>query len=157
MTTLSVAMETSGRIWPNFELIQASMHVLIACKYEMDQMKNSSVIFSIISLWDFFQTLKGSQLRGPWSDLAEFRTHSSSYIYNHYLQVWNESDQKRSRKCDGTVFTTVTLSVAMETSGRIWPNFELIQALIHVLITCKYVKDPIKNSGENVMTSFSPL
>ena len=44
----------------------------------------------------------------------------------------------------------------METSGRIWPNFELIQALIHVLITCKYEKDPIKNSGENVMTSFSP-
>ena len=44
--------------------------------------------------------------------------------------------------------------VAMETSGRIWPNFELIQALIHVLITCKYEKNPIKNSGENVMTSF---
>ena len=32
--------------------------------------------------------------------------------------------------------------VAMETSGRIWPNFELIQALIHVLITCKYEKNP---------------
>ena len=32
----------------------------------------------------------------------------------------------------------------METSVRIWPNFELIQALIHVLITCKYEKDPIK-------------
>ena len=45
--------------------------------------------------------------------------------------------------------------VAMETSGRIWPNFELIQALIHVLITCKYEKNPIKNSRENVMTSFS--
>ena len=42
--------------------------------------------------------------------------------------------------------------VAMETSGRIWPNFELIQALIHVLITCKYEENPIKNSGENVMT-----
>ena len=39
--TLSVAMETSGWIWPNFELIQASMHVLIAGKYEKDQMKNS--------------------------------------------------------------------------------------------------------------------
>ena len=75
--TLSVAMETSGWIWPNFELIQASMHVLIACKYENDQMKNSGencddVIFSIISLWDFFQKLKGSQLRSPWSDLAKF-------------------------------------------------------------------------------------
>ena len=45
----------------------------------------------------------------------------------------------------------------MGTSGSIWPNFELIQALIHVLITCKYEKDQIKYSGENVMTSFSPL
>ena len=44
--------------------------------------------------------------------------------------------------------------VAMETSGRIWPTFELIQAFMHVL---KYEKNPIKNSGENVMTSFSPL
>ena len=47
--------------------------------------------------------------------------------------------------------------VAMETSGHIWQTFKLIQALIHVLITCKYEKNPIKNSGENVMTSFSPL
>ena len=54
-------------------------------------------------------------------------------------------------------FPTVTLSVAMETSGRTWPNFVLIQAIMHVLITCKYEKDPIKNSGENVMTSFSSL
>ena len=45
----------------------------------------------------------------------------------------------------------------METSGRIWPNFELIQALMNVLIACKYEKDQMKNSGENVMTSFSPL
>ena len=58
---------------------------------------------------------------------------------------------------DDTIFPTVTLSVAMETSSRIWPNFELIQALIHVRITCKYEKDQIKNSEENVMTSFSPL
>ena len=45
----------------------------------------------------------------------------------------------------------------METSGRIWPNFELIQAFMHVLIACKYEKDQMKNSGENVMTTFSPL
>ena len=45
----------------------------------------------------------------------------------------------------------------METSGRIWPNLELIQAFMHVLIACKYEKDQMKNSGENVMTSFSPL
>ena len=59
------------------------------------------------------------------------------------------------REGDGAGFPTVTLSVAMETSGRILPNFELTQALMHVLITCKYEKDPIKNSGENGMTSFT--
>ena len=61
-----------------------------------------------------------------------------------------------SRTTD-TVFQIITLSVAMETSGRIWLNFELIQASMHVLIACKYEKDQMKNSGENVMTSFSPL
>ena len=51
----------------------------------------------------------------------------------------------------------ITLSVAMETSGRIWPNFKLIQEFMHVLIACKYEKDLMKNSRDNVMTSFSPL
>ena len=37
-------------------------------------------------------------------------------------------------------------------NGGIWPKFKLIQAFMHVLITCKYEKDPIKNSRENVMT-----
>ena len=45
----------------------------------------------------------------------------------------------------------------METSGRIWPNVELIQALIYVIFTCKYEKDQIKNSREKVETSFFPL
>ena len=90
--TLSVAMGTSGRIWLNFELIHAFMHDLIACKYEKDQMKKKrrkcdDVFFSIISLWEFFQTLKGSQLRSPWSDLAEFLTNASSCVYHRYLQV----------------------------------------------------------------------
>ena len=88
------------------------------------------------------------------------RRNSNSFkllCISSFLQEWNESDQKRSRKRDDAVFPTVTLSVAMETSGRIWPNFELIQALMHVLITCKYEKDPIKNRAENMMTSFYPL
>ena len=54
-------------------------------------------------------------------------------------------------------FQIISLSVAMETNGRIWPNFDLIQAFMHVLIAYKYEKDQMKNNGENVMTSFSPL
>ena len=54
-----------------------------------------------------------------------------------------EKDQPR--KSGDNVFDTITLSVAMETSGLIWPNFILIQALMYVIITCKYEKDRIKN------------
>ena len=68
-----------------------------------------------------------------------------------------ETHQEQPRKSGKTVFQIISLSVAMETSGQIWPNFELIQAFMHVLIAYKYEKDQIKNSGENVMTSFSPL
>ena len=45
----------------------------------------------------------------------------------------------------------------METSCLIWPNFELIQALMYATVTCKYEKDPMKNSREKVETPFFPL
>ena len=55
----------SGGSWAKFKLIQAFMHVLITCKYEKDSIKKQprkcdDVVFPIISLWDFFPTLKGS-------------------------------------------------------------------------------------------------
>ena len=68
-------------------------------------------------------------------------------------RIPSRTTKKKWQHC----FQIITLSVAMETSGRIWPNFELIQAFMHVLIACKYEKDQMKNSGGNVMTSFSPL
>ena len=64
---------------------------------------------------------------------------------------------RTTEKKGNTVFQIITLSVGMETSGRIWPNFELIQAFMHALIVCKYEKGQMENSEENVMKSFSPL
>ena len=93
-------METSGLIWPNFELIQALMYVIISCKYEKDPIKNNQ------------------------------------------------------EKEATPFFQIITLSVAMKTSGRIWPNFELIQALMYVIITYHYEKDPIKNNREKEATPF---
>ena len=40
-------------------------------------------------------------------------------------------------------------------SSRIWPKLEPIQALMHVLITCKYQKDRIKTTEKSAVTSFS--
>ena len=39
------------------------------------------------SMGFFFQALKGSLLRSPWSDLAEFRTRPRCYGCPRYLQV----------------------------------------------------------------------
>ena len=35
-------------------------------------------------------------------------------------------------------------------SGPFWPKFELIQDIMHVLITCKFEKDRINSNGEQV-------
>ena len=41
--------------------------------------------------------------------------------------------------------------------GGIWPKFELIQAFMHVLVTCKNEDDRIKNEGARVFTRLLPL
>ena len=38
--------------------------------------------------------------------------------------------------------------------GGIWPKFELFQAFMHVLVSCKNEVDPIKNEGDRVFTRF---
>ena len=37
------------------------------------------------------------------------------------------------------------------------PKFELIQAFMHVLVTCKNEEDQIKNEGARLFTRFLPL
>ena len=53
-------------IWPEFELIQDFMAVLVSCKIDEDPIKSEVAtlyrldnIFSIISLWENFSLLKG--------------------------------------------------------------------------------------------------
>ena len=69
----------SGIIWLKFKLIQVSMVTLVTCKDEKDPIKNDGArvltTFSpnnIITLWDFFVTLKDSKFRSLWSNRADF-------------------------------------------------------------------------------------
>ena len=50
-----------------------------------------------------------------------------------------------------------SMATHSEVSGGILPKFELMQAFIVVLITCKNEEDPIKNEGARVLTRFSTL
>ena len=45
------------------------------------------IIFIIIKSMGIFQTLKGSYLCSPWSDLTEFRTRPRYYGCPRYIQV----------------------------------------------------------------------
>ena len=55
------------------------------------------------------------------------------------------------------VFFRHSRAANAEISGGIQSKFELIQAFIVVLVTCKNEEDPIKNEGARVLTRFSPL
>ena len=71
------------------------------------------------------------------NERASMETPFSHYKYGKFF--------RRSRAANSVI------------SGPIWPKFELIRDLMHVLVTCKYKKDRIKNNREKVETSFSPL
>ena len=68
---------------------------------------------------------------------------SNATAFSHYKSMG--TFLRRSRTANSVV------------SGLIWPKFELIRDFMHVLVTCKYKKDRIKNNREKVETSFSIL
>ena len=89
-----------------------------------------------------------------WSDLAEFRTHPSSHVRG--------CDQEQTRKSGDIVLPAISLweffrrSRAADSAvdGPIRPKFEIVRALKHVIVTCKYEKKRMKNNREKVETLF---
>ena len=53
------------------------------------------------------------------------------------------------------IFVSLSRAANSAVGGPIKPKFELVRALMHVIIACKYEKDQIKNSREKVETLFS--
>ena len=54
-------------------------------------------------------------------------------------------------------FSYVQGQITLGVGGGIWTKFELIQAFMHVLVTCKNEDDQIKNEGARVFTRFLSL
>ena len=69
-----------GPIRPKLELVRALMHVIVTCKYEKEQMKNSREKVET----PFFPSLPYLL---PWKPAIGFQTHPSSHVCYHYLQV----------------------------------------------------------------------
>ena len=95
-------------------------------------------------LWDFFRRSRAANFVVSGRSSPNFELIQDLMYIIVTCEYEMHPNKNVREKRDDTVFPTVTLSVAMKTSGRIWPNFELIQALMHGFITYKYEKDPIK-------------
>ena len=80
----------SGGMWPKFEHIHAFIVVSVTSKNEGDPFKSEgarvSQLLSHCKSVVIFQTLKGSQLHCPCSDLTKFLTLPS--FYGSYLLPW---------------------------------------------------------------------
>ena len=101
-----------------------------------------------------------------WSDLAEFQSHPSSRVCYHYLQSMKRirsrtAEQKWRHRFShyGDFFQTFfrrSRAAYSAVGGPIRPKFELVRALMHVIVTCKFEKERVKNSREKVETPFFP-
>ena len=69
--------------------------------------------------------------------------------------IKNEAARVLTRLYD--VFSVPQGQLTPKSSAEFCPKFELIQAFIIALVTCKNEEDPIKNEGARVLKRFSPL
>ena len=78
------------------------------------------------------------------------------------MKVSKGSNQKQQRKSGNTIFPHYKSMVVFLRSSRaansvvggpIWPKFELIHNIMHVLVTSKFEKDRLNINGDYVMTS----
>ena len=92
----------------------------------------------------------------------KIQTHPSFNACSCYMKVSKGSNQKQQRKSGNTIFPIIrSIGVFLRRSraansvvgGPIWPKFELIHNIMHVLVTCKFEKDQININRDYVMTS----
>ena len=85
------------------------------------------------------------------------RTHPSFNACSCYMKVSKGSNQKQQRKSGNIIFPIISLwgyfLDAQVVGGPIWPKFELIHNIMHVLVTSKSEKDRININRDYVMTS----
>ena len=131
------------------------MHVLIACKYEKDQMTNrrkyDDIFFSIISLWDLFRPSRtaNSVVHGRISPNFEL---IQALIYTIVNCSSTSHPPPPSR-----VPISPALSPLTEQYRKRQVNETKARLSDYTIVTCKYEMNPSKNVRENVMTPFSPL
>ena len=85
-----------------------------------------------------------------------------SNLFWLWLSILPARMKKIRSKIMALVFKTLYINFSdaqgqITVGGGIWPKLELIQAFMHVPVTCKSEDDSMKNDGATVVTTFLPL
>ena len=139
------------------------MHVIVTYKYEKDRMKNSREKVET----PFFPSLPYLL---PWKLAVGSGRISNSSKLSCMLSLPASLKRIQSRKAEKKWRHHFShykpMGIFSDAQGQLTPQsvvqsclnlIELVPALMHVIIACKYEKDRMKNSREKVETPFSPL
>ena len=140
----------SRQIWPKFDLIQAFMTVLITCKNQNDRNINSrkkvETSFFHYKSMGYFRRSRADNfvVGGPiWSkDSNSLVILCISSLPTNLIWIGSIATNK---KCWRRFFRR-SRAINSVGSRQMWPKFVLILACVHVLITCMYEKDQMKNN-----------
>ena len=139
-----------SRIWSNFELLRALMHVILTCKYEEERIETAEKKWQhrfSFQLLPYLLPCKPEIGYDQISNLSKLSCMSSSSASMKWIQSSTAEKKWRNRfshyKSMG-IFFRRSRAAYSAVGGRIWLSFELLQAHMHVIVTCKYLKDRIK-------------
>ena len=135
----------TGKIWPEIELVQDFMSVLVTCKCDEDPIKNEGNIH-ITQYFLHYKYLEKSccsrASNSKANSLSQNRTCPRFYVFPRYLQV---EDRSKMKAVSCSHFFMHSRASNSKVTGWFWPEFELVRNFISVLVTCERDEDPIKN------------
>ena len=144
------------------------MDVLLTCKYEEDPIKNEGARV-VTTLYSKFSDAQG-QITLVLVSVSGRNLNSSklSCMFSLPARMKMIDSKMKELECSQDFSHYKSMGIFSDAQGQltpqslvrpwvIWPNFELVRDVMDVLVTCKYVEDPIKDEGARVDTTFSPL
>ena len=143
------------------------MHVLVTCKYKKIRIKNNreKVETSKFVYWKFNLPTRARNSEATDMIQTEFKL-----VWDFIaVLVTSKFDEDPIKKMNELAwrhnFPIISLweifrcsrAANYLISGPIWPKVKLVRDFMHVLVTCKYKKNLIKNNRAKVEASFFPI
>ena len=157
----SIDLVNDNEFWSHFVLKILSKNQILTCIKGRNndlryQSRSSMCMQNLVSVCLFFLKILSknqilTSIKGRKSDANLQKT----MIYYTNIDLVNDNMYTKFGHNQSICFHLI--SIKGRNSVANLPKFELIQAFMHVLVTCNNEEDPIQNEGTRVFTGFLPL